>query len=94
MRIVWSVQARSELFDIAEFYDRSDPTLADEIVARVEAGGLPLLDFPSLGMRIDAAGTRRWRVRGTPFLLFYTVDGERIDILGVSHDRSNWREHS
>ncbi|GKS02996.1 type II toxin-antitoxin system RelE/ParE family toxin [Sphingomonas aquatilis] len=92
MRLIWSTQAQQELLDIADHYDEIDPDLANAIVDRVEASVSPLLDFPRLGAIIDRNGARKWRVPRTPFILLYDVTDERIEVLSVSHARSDWAE--
>jgi toxin ParE1/3/4 len=90
IRLVWSTQAQRELLDIADHYDAIDPTLANEIVERVETAVSPLLDFPRLGAIVDRLGARKWCVPHTPFILLYDVAGDRIEVLSVSHERSDW----
>ena len=92
MRLIWSTQAQQELLDIADRYEEIDPDLANAIVDRVEASVSPLLDFPRLGAIIDRNGARKWRVPRTPFILLYDVTDERIEVLSVSHARSDWAE--
>ncbi|MEH3157699.1 MAG: type II toxin-antitoxin system RelE/ParE family toxin [Sphingomonas taxi] len=79
------------MLDIAVYYDRLDPALAENMVARVETATLPLLDFPRIGVLVDREGARKWRVPGTPFLLFYEVVADMVTILSVRHARSDWQ---
>ena len=88
-RLVWSPRSRQDLIGIAEYYDRIDPTLAADMVDRVEAGPAPLLDSAGIGSPA-AAGTRKWRVPGTPFLLFYDAGDDAIEIVAVLHVRSDY----
>lgn len=88
-RLLWSRRARTELFSIAEHYRKDDPALAIEMLERIEAGPQALREFPFLGA-VTTAGARKWRARGTPFLLFYDVQDDAIEIVGVRHVRSDW----
>lgn len=74
---------------MAEFYDRLDPALASDMIERVEAALLPLLEFLFLGV-MSGSGARKWRAPKTPFLLFYDVTDDEIEIVTVRHVRSNW----
>jgi toxin ParE1/3/4 len=90
MRLFWSAQAQRELLDIADYYDGIDPALANAIVTRIDTAVAPLLTFPRMGAPVDRHGARKWRVPDTPFILIYDIAGNRIDVLGVAHQRSDW----
>lgn len=87
-RLRWSRLARAQLFEIADHYRNIDPELAIDMLERIEAGSEPLLDFPYMGsLTID--GTRKWHARKTPFILFYDVHNDTIEVVGVRHVRSD-----
>lgn len=90
-RVIWSFPARDDIFDILDYYDAIDPALADDIAARIDHGPTSLLSNPSIGSPVDG-GYRKWRVRGTPFLLFYVVRQAEIEIRRVRHYREHWRD--
>ena len=93
MRVIWSRPATAELFDIADYYDRIDPDLALDIMTRVQGASAPLLDNPRIGAALDeVSGVRKWRITGTPFLLFYAINGDVIEVRRVRHSASNWRD--
>ena len=87
-RLIWSPRAQRDLFDIASYYDGIDPTLTNEMLDLIEAAPAPLLDFPLLGAA-STGGSRKWRVPRTPFLLFYDPLDDAIEIVTVTHVRSN-----
>ncbi|TPG41161.1 type II toxin-antitoxin system RelE/ParE family toxin [Sphingomonas koreensis] len=86
-RLIWSGPARSDLFSIAAYYGRIDPTLPDLILQRIEEAPLVLLDFPKVGSPTRNDRVRKWRVPKTPFVLFYAEHGDDIQIRRVVHDR-------
>ncbi len=90
-RVIWSFPARDDIFDILDYYDAIDPALADDMAARIDQGPKPLLSNPNIGSPIDG-GLRKWRMRGTPFLLIYAVRQAEIEIRRVRHYRENWRD--
>ncbi len=56
----------------------------------MEVEPLRLLDHPYMGAQTVAAEVRKWRVRGTPYQLYYRVTGRDIVILHVARD-AFWR---
>jgi plasmid stabilization system protein ParE len=89
--LIWSHPARRDLYAIAAYYGRLDPSLPEIFLERIEEAPLVLLDFPGLGSPTRSADVRRWRVPKTPFLLLYAEVSKGIQIRRVIHDRSDWR---
>lgn len=93
MRVIWSRPAAADLFEIANYYDRIDPALAIDMIDRVKTAPAPLIDNPRVGPALDEEpNVRKWLVPGTPFLLFYAIRGETIEIRRVRHAASDWRK--
>lgn len=91
-RIIWSLSAQDDIFDIGDHYDKIDPSLADDIVERLERSILPLIDFPRLGSVVaDRPNMRKWTVTGTPFLILYRVAPHAIEVRRVLHAASDWK---
>jgi len=94
MHVIWSRPAATDLFEIADYYDRIDPDLVIEMVDRVKTAPTPLIGNPRIGPALDEEpGVRKWLVPGTPFLLLYAVRGEAIEIRRVRHAASDWRRN-
>ena len=89
--LIWSYPARRDLYAIAAYFGRLDPTLPDMLLERIEVAPLVLLDFPGLGSPTERPGVRRWRVPKTPFVLLYSEIADRVQVKRVLHDRSDWR---
>ena len=89
-QVIWSSEATDDLFGISDRYELIDPQLAETMLDRIRIGPAALLDAPHIGSPVLDAD-RKWRVAGTPFLLFYTVASEAITILRVRHARSDWK---
>jgi len=90
-RLVWSNAARRDLYRIADDYDAEVPGLGLTFLERVEEAPLILLDYPGLGSPTLLPGVRKWRVRKTPFLIFYVANRDRVEITTVRHASSDWR---
>jgi toxin ParE1/3/4 len=84
-RVFWSRTAQTDLASIDAHYAAIAPAFADEVARAAVAAGRFLLRFPHAGPRSGLGDTRKWRVRGTPYLLFYRVDGRDIEIVRVRH---------
>ncbi len=87
-QLIWSRLARQDLYHIAFDEMLLD---ADLLISRIEKAPLILLDFPELGEQIWPVGRRKWRIKGTPFLLLYRVRTEAIEISRVRHVREDWQ---
>ena len=89
-RIVWSSRARRDLYEANDWYEQASPELPLLLTERVEAGLLKLLEFPNIGSPVPDSSARKWRVRHTPYLIFYRSTADGVRILKVRHVRSNW----
>ena len=85
LEIVWSPLSRARLLEIRAYVarDKSDAAarLATRIIALVET----LKDHPYLGRVGSEPGVRELVVGGTPYLIFYKVQGKRITINTIWH---------
>jgi len=90
-RIGWSLGAQRDLRTIAQFYNQLDAALSDRLIQEVEQATRILIDYPQMGPPVAESALRRWRVTGTPFLLFYRVSGSTVRILKVLDARSDWK---
>jgi toxin ParE1/3/4 len=91
-QLIWSGPARRDLLAIAEHYRPIDPDLSGKLLRRVQHAPPILLDHPDIGAPTDRPSLRKWRVKGTPFLLFYSSGRERVEIKRVRHAAEDWRK--
>jgi toxin ParE1/3/4 len=89
MKLIWADSAEADLYSIAGYYAQHDPDLPDEILGRIIAAPLALLDQPRLGALVEL-GLRKWAVRHTPFILLYRIDVASVEVARVVHANSNW----
>ncbi len=83
--IRWAPLARQDLVEVDEHYGAIDRRLADIVGARIISAALFLRDMPLAGPATGHGDRRKWRIRGTPYLLFYRVAGGELRILRVLH---------
>ena len=91
MRLIWAEKAVADLQDIADHYAQFDPDLPDELLERIYAAPLILLERPRIGAPIGSYDLRKWLVSGSPFLLLYRIGDDRIEIARVLHGATDWK---
>lgn len=87
MRIRFTPRAVQDLFDIAEYIRKRNPTAALRVRAAILESLQHLAMFPRVGRRQNVEAVRKLLTRRYPYLVYYMVDesaGEII-ILAVRH---------
>lgn len=87
-QIVYDVEARFDVLEIVEYYEKSDgPQLADRFVAELEKFITKVAEWPESYVEIRS-GIRRANLNRFPHhILFQIVNADTIKILAVKHDR-------
>jgi toxin ParE1/3/4 len=91
MQLRWALRARRDLFDIADHHEELDPDVADRMLLQIETAPLFLIEHPNAGPLIPDTSLRKWKVRKTPFLIFYRVGRNVVEVARVVHSATNWR---
>lgn len=90
-RVIRRRRARLDIEEAAFWYAlEADAAVAEQFVAAVETGMHHVAEHPSTGSMRYAeygvqAGLRFWSLHGFPWLIFYHVDGEVVNVLRVLH---------
>ncbi len=85
--------ARPALDDLAHIHDHiadERPAAAVDVVERIERTVEMLARHPSLGRPGRLEGTRELVVTGTPFVIAYRAQDDRIEILSIIHASRKW----
>lgn len=91
--IVWTEQAARQLDQAQEYVALSNSEqVAIRIAVRIAASVQQLATFPLLGRTGRVPGTRELVIPGTPFIVAYTVENDRIVILALYHGAQRWPE--
>ena len=91
--IVWTEQAIQHLGQSYEYIALSNgETAAARDADRILANVQRLARFSLSGRRGRVEGTRELVVGGTPFIVAYTADEDRITILAGYHSARQWPE--
>jgi toxin ParE1/3/4 len=77
--------ALAEIDSLFSYVAERNPAAAAGIVARVEQVASRLVEFPYLGHPVDELDVRILPLGRYPYLIFYTVNSDRIAIIHVRH---------
>ncbi|MCY1664192.1 type II toxin-antitoxin system RelE/ParE family toxin [Rhizobium sp. SL86] len=90
MRLVWSDAAVSDRDTIFDYIALENPQAAIEVDLKLSAAVNRLLVFPLSGRTGRVERTRELPLVGTPYIVVYLVDGERVRVLRVLHGAQMW----
>jgi len=89
-RIAWTRPAQADLRTINDWLtENRDPGYVVRVMSSVRARASFLERFPHAG-RPGIHGERILRVLYTPYLILYRLNGDRVEILRVRHEREDW----
>jgi toxin ParE1/3/4 len=90
MKIRWTAIAASDLKAAYEYIHRESVARAAKTISRILSSIEALERFPYMGREGRIDGTRELAITGTPFLVFYRINKNQIEILGVLHAARKW----
>lgn len=90
MHVVWSPTAVAQLAEIRSFIERDKPEAALGIARRIVSAVDQLSRNPHMGRPGRNLGTRELIVAGTPYILLYRIQEDRLKILAVFHASRQW----
>lgn len=85
MRVRFTLGARRQLDQIFTYIATDSPAAARRIVDRIEYVGELLGDQPRMGRKIEFGDLLVLPIWGTPYLLYYRIVGEEVQIVRVRH---------
>jgi toxin ParE1/3/4 len=88
----WLRRAERDLDQVEAFIAQDNPQAAVEMVLTIITAVEQLDNFPGMGRPGRVAGTKELVVAGTPYIVPYRKQGERIEILRVYHAARLWPE--
>lgn len=90
MRLVWDSFALADRRAIYDHIEPEDPRAAVRIDERLSGAVTRLNDFPHSGRPGRVDGTRELDVGGTPYIVAYRVEPDRVRLLRVLHGAQRW----
>jgi len=90
VKIRWTAVAADDLKSVHEYLSEHAPGRADAIINRILSSIDVLEQYPNLGRKGRLEGTRELAITGTPFIVFYRLQENQIEILGVLRAARKW----
>jgi plasmid stabilization system protein ParE len=87
-RVILRQRAHNDLRSAFEWYERQRPGLGESFLLAVEERLENIAAFPDAN-RLIYRQVRRAVVERFPYLIFYVVKAERVDVLAVLHHARN-----
>ena len=89
LKIVWTPRARARLRQIrafvADFRAEDKPDAAARLTTRMVAVIEALREHPHLGRAGAEPGSRELVIGGTPYIVSYWLEGDRVTISTIQH---------
>jgi toxin ParE1/3/4 len=91
VKVIIREAAYADLERIHDWISTDNPSAADSVIGRILDAIERLGIFPRLGREGRVPRTREWVVRGLPYIIVYTIDDERQElvIVAVFHGARN-----
>ena len=90
-RANWSHAALDDLTSIRAYLVQFDADLAERELAELILAARWLADCPHAGPALGVQSVRKWRPRGSRYVILYTPSTDGIDVARVRHVRDDWR---
>lgn len=90
MKIRWTPLAADDLKSVHEYVGEHSPGAADVLIDRILASVEVLGRYPEIGRPGRIEETRELVINGTPFIVFYRIRRDQIELLGVLHAARKW----
>ena len=90
MQVIWLPRARTDLGHARHYIEQDNPEAARRIFTAIRTAVRRLSETPHLGRPGRVERTRELVVPHTPYIVPYTVIGDRLVILAVIHGARAW----
>jgi toxin ParE1/3/4 len=85
LRYAW--RARTDIDGIHEYVAQHDRRAASSVVRRIRSASQLLAKYPGLGRATDMAGVRVFPIVPFPYLIYYRVADDALEVIHVRHGR-------
>jgi toxin ParE1/3/4 len=87
VKLRYARRARTDIDGIHEYISQHDRRAAVAVVRRIRSVGELLAKYPDLGRSTDMAGVRVFPIVPFPYLFYYRVTGDALEVIHVRHGR-------
>lgn len=87
MKLRYARRARTDIDGIYENISQHDRRAAGAVVRRIRAVSQLLVKYPGLGRPTDMAGVRVFPIVPFPYLIYYRVAADALEVIHVRHGR-------
>jgi plasmid stabilization system protein ParE len=87
MKIVWAAGAEDSFLEAMDYIAQDNIGAAAATAARILEAVEAIARFPMMGHASSQSGKREFAVPGTPFVVFYAVDKDVIQIAQIFHGK-------
>jgi toxin ParE1/3/4 len=85
MRVRYTPSALGDIEALFSFIARDNPHAAARVVERIERSVSLAAAFPGVGRDTDESGVLVLPVPRTPYLIFYSINGEQLTVHQIRH---------
>jgi len=92
--LVFYPAVRPEIDDAYRWYHAKDPGRGDDFLAALDVAFDLLERMPQVHQIIHSSGVRRAKLKVYPYVIYYRLLAERVEVIAVQHGRrdpSHWQ---
>lgn len=87
MKLRYARRARTDIDGIHEYIAQHDRRAAGTVARRIRSVCQLLASYPGLGRATDMAGVRVFPIVPFPYLIYYRVADDALEVIHVRHGR-------
>ena len=94
LRVVFRPEAQADLLQTREWYERQQPGLGDAFSNKAQEAIVRIQKMPRMYATVFG-DVRRAKIRRFPYLIYYRLQQDRIEVIAVLHgsrDPRRWQE--
>ncbi|WP_186294546.1 type II toxin-antitoxin system RelE/ParE family toxin [Bradyrhizobium guangdongense] len=87
MKLRYARRARTDIDGIHEYIAQHDKRAASAVVRRIRGAAQLLAKYPGLGRATDMADARVFPIAPFPYLIYYRLTDDTLEVVHVRHGR-------
>ena len=85
MNLEWTKQAQKSLFEETEYIRKENPKIAFDVITHIQETTDLLIENPQMGRTGRFHGTRELVITKYPFIAWYRIQKDLVEILQIRH---------